>query len=246
MNRSRTPGSVPVIVLLVLLVGVAAGLVLPGWLRRFDSSAALAKSANNLLQWGIALNLYLADNNDRLPEAGGDLPSPDRPNAWYNALPEYLSFSALTALPKDERPLPGQDSIWVDPLATPQEARTSWGEFFFSYGMNYWLQPIEDEPSFRIHDIRNPALVLFMAPTSGPRPGIAPETVIFRGAKAGDNTAAVPVLFTDGHVELKTRAEITKQPRSNAHVALWLPNDDAPDASRTGVNLQPLFQQLNE
>ncbi len=246
MKRSRTHGSVLVVVSLVLLIIVAAALVLPGWLRRFDSGAALAKSANNLLQWGIALNLYLADNNDRLPEAGGDLPSAERSQAWYNALPEYLSFPPLTALPKDERPLPGQESIWVDPLATPQEARIAWGDFFFSYGMNYWLQPIEEAPPFRIHDVRNPALVLFMAPTAGPRPGIAPEMVVFRGAKQEDVTAAIPVLFTDGHVELKTRGEITKQPGSNAHVPLWLPNDDAPDATRSGVNLQPLFQQLPE
>lgn len=243
--RAGLRGSALVYFLLGLLCVVAALVYLPPFFKRFDAGAARARSSDNLLQWGIALNLYLADNADHLPEVGGDLPSPDRKQAWYNALPEYLSLEPLTARAPKERPRPGMRSIWVDPFATEREARQNWGEYFFSYGMNYWLQPDPEARPFRIFALADPSVTLFMTTTAGPRPGVAPETAVFRAGPKGpasrrnDPAAQAPVLFADGHVEWKTRNEIA--PASGAaHRRVWLPYEGAPDPDYPGVTIQPL------
>lgn len=238
-------GSALVYLLLALLALVAALVYVPPVFSRFDAGAARARSADNLLQWGIALNLYLADNNDHFPEVGGALPTPDAKNAWYNALPEYLSLDPLTARSPDERPRPGMRSIWVDPFASQREARQNWGEYFFSYGMSYWLQPDPASRPFRVSMLNDPAGIIFMTTTSGPRPGVAPATVMFRAGPTGpaarpnDPAAQAPILFADGHVEWKTRSEIAP-PSGASHRKYWLPFEGAPDPNYPGVSIEPL------
>ncbi len=240
MNRQRGQAGIPILIAITLVV--AALYFIPPLFRRFDSKAALTASAANLAQWGIALNLHLADNNDRLPEVGGGLPDPERPLAWYNSLPVYLSLEPLTKLPPAERPKPGMKILWVDPQATESEAKRTWGDYFFCYGMNYWLQPIPEEAPPRIYILTDPSSTLFLTQTAGPRPGIAPADVQFRSGDKKSPETAVPVLFTDGHVAMRTRRQLTDSSIPD-YAALWLPFADAPNPDYEEVSIQPLFPE---
>ncbi len=244
-SKANQRGSLIVYSLFALLCVVAAVIYVPPLFQRFDAGAARARSVDNLLQWGIALNLYLADNMDHLPEVGGDLPSPNLPQAWYNSLPEYLSLEPLTARTEKRRPKPGMRSIWVDPFATEREARQNWGDFFFSYGMNFWLQPDPKSRPHRIQELTDPSLTIFMTTTTGARPGVEPRTAVFRvgpkggGAKKNAPSAEAPVLFTDGHVEWKTRSEIAPSSGSS-HRRYWLPFEGAQNPNYPGLDIQQL------
>ncbi len=172
------------------------GAIVYGNLSRQKEAALRTSEARNLQQWGIALNLYLIENENQLPEVGGTPVSEDQKKAWYNVLPPYVSEPALAAIPPGQRPRPGEPSFWVRATTKPVKI---WDPqtFFFSYGMNRFLQPVETARSFRIHEIAYPGNVIFLVPVSGYTPAALPADVVF----PGDKEPEAPVLFCDGHVQ---------------------------------------------
>jgi hypothetical protein len=178
----------------VLLVIV--GVIVYGNLSRQKEASLRTSEARNLQQWGIALNLYLIENENQLPEVGATPVTEEQKKAWYNVLPPYVSETSLAAIPPGQRPRPGEPSFWVRPTTKPVKI---WDPqtFYFSYGMNRYLQPVETARSFRIHEIAYPGNVVFLVPVSGYTPAAVPETVVF----SSDKEPEVPVLFCDGHVQ---------------------------------------------
>jgi len=200
-----------------ILIGAAIlvvlAVVLTGIFLKQQAEARRLASSRNLQQWGIALNLYLIDNENQLPDVGKDPVTPEQKKAWFNALPPYISQSPLADLPAGSRPRPGVPSLWIDPSSKPVKV---WDPevFFFNYGMNKSLQPVEGTRSFRIYEINYPAHVVFLAEVEGYIPAIGPEDVVFRqgGARPSSPKAETQVLFCDGHVQLVTREKLVNDP----------------------------------
>lgn len=195
-------------ILLVLAV------VLSAILMKQRADAVRVASARNLQQWGIALNLYLIDNENQLPEIGAEPVTPEQKKAWFNALPPYISQTPLADLAPGSRPRPGVPSIWIDPAS--RETRV-WDPavFFFNYGMNKFLQPLAGARSFRIYEINYPANVVFLTETDGYSPAIGPENVVFRhSGRPTSPEAEVNVLFCDGHVQPVSRQQLVNDPNA--------------------------------
>lgn len=184
------------------------------WLGQ-QEEAREAAGARNLRQWGIALNLYLMDNDNRLPDVGRNPVDKEQTNAWFNALPLYISQTPLAALPEGERPRPGVPSLWMNPQF---KARRIWdpSEFFFAYGMNRFLQPDPTLRSFTISELDHPAQVIFLSEKEGFSPDLTPEEVVTLWGKARPNSpmAKALVLFCDGHASSARRAELVDDPAS--------------------------------
>jgi len=194
---------------LVAVIAIATSVAL---LNRQQADASRSASMRNLQQWGIALTLYLIDNNNQLPEVGEAPVTAEQPKAWYNALPPYISRKPLADLPPGERPRPGVPSLWVDPSSKPVRA---WDDqqFYFHYAMNRALQPEAGQRSFRIYEINKPARVVFLTEVDGYQPGVTPETVAYRhGRKAPHPEAEAYVIFGDAHVERVSKAVLTDDP----------------------------------
>lgn len=205
-------------IVLACAVGVlllVAGVV---WLQARGKDAAGAASARNLEQWGIALNLYLIDNGNQLPEVGGEPITAAQSKAWYNALPPYLNQTPLAELPVGQRPRPGVPSLWIDPALNP--VRT-WDDeqFYFNYGMNRSLQPQAGVRSFKINELSYPGNVVFLAEVEGFDPDVTPETVAFRHGHVKKTAATAQVLFCDGHVAAITRTVLTSEDALTAAAA---------------------------
>lgn len=173
--------------------------ILGGQKTRSESVAA----ARNLQQWGIALNLYLIENGNQLPEVGGTPVTESQPRAWFNALPPYISEAPLAGLPPGGRPRPGGPSLWIRPGTKPVKI---WDPvvYYFNYGMNASLQPDAGVRSFRIYEINFPANVVFLAPIDDYSPAAVPANVVF--SKGRD--AAAHILFCDGHVQAVPRSSL--------------------------------------
>lgn len=187
-----------IVVLLLAIAGVA------WWMAKQRDASGVA-SARNLQQWGIALNLYLIDNENQLPDVGKDPITSGQKDAWFNALPPYLSQAPLADLPPDERPKPGDASLWIDPLSRPPRV---WDPevFYFNYGMNRFLQPDEGVRSYRVNELGRPGNVIFLTEVDGYEPSVTPATVSFRpGVRPTSAGAVANVLFCDGHVAPVTR-----------------------------------------
>ncbi len=195
MQVSRSSaGAVVVIVLILVLVAIFG--------RQKEDRNRIA-SVHNLQQWGIALNLYLIENDNQLPAVGKSPVTAEQHKAWFNALPPYLSEKPLAELPPGERPRPGVPSLWIRPGTRPVKI---WDPevFFFTYGMNRNLQPVEGTRSFRINEIGFPGSVVFLAPIQGYAPDAGPEDVVFPKTK----TEAAQILFCDGHVQRVPRSKL--------------------------------------
>lgn len=195
-----------IVLLAIVLLGVT--IVTFGWFQSRGEKANAAASARTLQQWGIALNLYLIDNENQLPETGETPVTAEQTLAWYNALPPYLGQTALTELPPGSRPKPGALSLWIIPGAREPRA---WDDevFYFNYAMNQFLQPDANMRSFRIYEIDHPANVVFMTEVDAYEPAVTPGRVAFRFGPGGASPRAIAnVLFCDGHVEPLTRARL--------------------------------------
>lgn len=185
------------------VVLIALGMVLYAVLGGQSEESTRIASMRNLQQWGIALNLCLIENDNQLPEVGKTPVTAAQTKAWFNALPPYLSEKPLAEIPPGDRPRPGVPSLWVRPGTKPVKI---WDPevFFFTYGMNRNLQPVEGTRSFRINEIVFPANVVFLAPIDGYAPDAGPENVVFPKSK----TPAAQILFCDGHVQRVPSAKL--------------------------------------
>lgn len=223
---------------LFLLAFVAAALAVAWpYFRGKQIEKERVASFQNLQQWGIALNLYLVDNDNHLPGVGSAPISAEPADAWYNALPSYISRPPLSEVPPGQRPRPGEDSIWIDPSAkAPRDLSAE--DCFFTYGMNRFLQPVPRFPSYKTFDLSDPSATIFLTETSGTQPGILPGDVAFRHRKpqAGSVDLAF-ILFCDGHVssgssyELVDNPEAT-EPRKTLAPVSWAPFVGAPKPER--------------
>jgi prepilin-type processing-associated H-X9-DG protein len=203
-------------ILLALAVGVLLIVAVIAWFISHGKETSGAASARNLQQWGIALNLYLIDNENQLPETGATPIETSQEKAWYNALPPYLSQTSLAELPPDQRPRPGVPSFWIDPTLKAVRVWDS-STFYFNYAMNHALQPQANVRSFKINELNYPGNVIFLAEVDGYDPDVTPDTVVFRhGGKSTSPTATANVLFCDGHVAPVTRAVLVDDPASRA------------------------------
>lgn len=176
------------------VVFIVLGLVLYGILGRQKEDRDRVANSRVLQQWGIALNLYLIENDNQLPDVGKTPVTLDQTKAWFNVLPPYISEEPLAALPPGQRPRPGVPSLWIRPATKPVKI---WDPeiFYFNYGMNKDLQPVEGTRSFRIYEISFPGSVIFLAPTDGYSPESGPDNIVFSSGQAPH------ILFCDGHVQ---------------------------------------------
>lgn len=204
--------------LIVILFGVAWP-----YFHHVSESSKRSSSAANLQQWGIALNLYLTENDNKLPETGGLPIRVEDKLAWYNSLPIYLSQTPISELA--QWPPAGEPSLWVDPSLK----KTKREEKRFSYGMNAWLQPDQTRSSYKIYDLEDPSRVVFLTETAGTSPRIGVQDVAFRhGKKPPHPEAKAHVLFCDGHVELVSQKELKDNPSAQDPQAplarvTWIP-----------------------
>lgn len=217
----------------IIIVGVALILLIlllvPVFRKRSDRDLSMM-SAQNLMQWGIALNLYLIENANTLPEVGPDTVSEDFEKAWYNALPPYLSQEPLSTRSRLEID-PETTSLWVDPAVDPKDI-PRYQDFVLTYAMNRCLQPSPEDGAYRIFDLQNPGAVIFLTEVLQSNPGATPEDVRFRHGTRSEPKAHV--LFCDGHVELLDRKVLTEnpdaiEPKEQLATVSWVPFVGAAD-----------------
>jgi len=202
----RLRETIIVTIALILLIVV----LVPVFRKRSEQDLS-RMSAQNLMQWGIALNLYMIENDNTLPEVGPNQVDPELEAAWYNGLPPYLSQTPLGKLSRLE--VDGQNpSLWVDPSVPPDQV-PRYVDYPFTYAMNRYLQPSLEFPAARIFDLQNPGAVVFLTEVLGTDPGALPADVRFRH---GDKEPRAHVLFTDGHVELVHSDDLVGNPAALA------------------------------
>jgi prepilin-type processing-associated H-X9-DG protein/prepilin-type N-terminal cleavage/methylation domain-containing protein len=200
-GNSKAMGFTLIELLIVLtLVAVLSALLLTS-IASVRASADVAESVSHLRQWGVALSLYVADNDGSLPRRGQGvqpLAQISRPTDWFNALPPYLgSASYQNLVASGRKPKAGDKSIFISPgCADPG------GQYFLSYAMNMNLSPWNLPDPSMMSQIANAAFVVFMAEAPGQYSSTYPSRNPY--SVAAPHRGKGNVLFLDGHVQTLT------------------------------------------
>jgi len=94
--------------------------------------------ANNLRQWGVALQFYRDEHEDYLPTEGTYL-YPEKPYTWFNVLPPYLNAPAYKDVERIDDAIVEFPAlhIWICPSKYLSKAyKSQSGKNQFHYGMN--------------------------------------------------------------------------------------------------------------
>ena len=94
--RCRTQLGISLVEVLVVcaIVLFLLALLVPG-LGHAKDQARRVQCANNLRQWGVALQFFRNDHNDYIPMEGTQLSGGiSKPGTWFNELPPYLEMPA--------------------------------------------------------------------------------------------------------------------------------------------------------
>ncbi len=194
--KSRAFTLIEILVVIAIIAVLTSLLLMAASSIRTNSD--IAGSVSNLRQWGLALGLYVADNDGSLPRRGQGvqpLGQIDRATDWFNALPPYLGSPSYQDLFNSGRkPKAGDKSIFISPGCTDPG-----GQFYLSYAMNMNLCPWNLLNPTMMSQISNLPFVVFMAEAPGQYSSTYPSRNAY--SVAAPHRGKGNVLFLDGHVQ---------------------------------------------
>jgi len=149
-DRSKlcTAISLPEVLVVISIIAFMLALLVPGISSLRERSRRIV-CANNLRQWGVALQSYRHDNYDYLPMEGTYLGKGKTPGTWYNELPFYLGVPAYKDIEGVNISIKEFPNIhvWICPSKNQTNAyKSRTGKNQFHYGMNQVLDGLGKEP----------------------------------------------------------------------------------------------------
>jgi len=211
--KGRAAFTLVEILVVLAVIAVLAALAMGGASRGLES-AAISKSASQMLQLGRAAHSWAADNNGCLPTAGGP------PAMWYEEIYPYI-YNTNAPSPFFQ-PNDKADNLRGTVFWCPLRDRFDEGPNKRSYGWNTYVKDMTkpERPPLAIARVKQPSKTMMLATSMNgsvvncnkPK---EPDTWNLSD-RCGDK---VLVVFIDGHLE---KWAMTNIPSSNTNV-FWSP-----------------------
>lgn len=155
-RRRRSGVSIVEVLAVMAILILLLAMLLPS-LFQARQQARRVFCANNLRQWGLALEYYREDHADHIPMEGTSLGSNPvtgrglfQRGTWYNELPFYLDMSAYREIEGANVSIREMKNghVWICPAKERSEvAKSSTGKNQFHYGMNQILDGMGTPPA---------------------------------------------------------------------------------------------------
>lgn len=191
------------LLVVLAIIAILAGLLLPA-LGKTKARAQAIQCLGQLRQWGLATQIYVADNNDKLPNEGkptpleSDLSNPNY-EAWYVSLPEVMNLPRYRDMPWRTNPAAATDgNLWLCPVNRRRCDKSSKTNNLFHYCLNDGFDGIgagKDQKDMRLSSIpASPTAVVWLFDSKN-LPAVGDEDYVHTNLHSG----GANMTFLDGH-----------------------------------------------
>jgi prepilin-type N-terminal cleavage/methylation domain-containing protein len=208
--KSRAAFTLVEILVVLAVIAMLAALAMGGASRMLES-AAISKSASQMLQLGRTAHSWAADNNGCLPTAG-------QPAIWYEEIYSYI-YNTNAPSPFFQ-PFDKADNLRGTVFWCPLRDRFDEGPNKRSYGWNTYVKDMtkpDPRPPLAIARVKQPTKTMMLATSKNGSVlnGNSTNTWNLSDRCGGQ----VLIVFIDGHLE---KWAMTNIPSSNTNV-FWSP-----------------------
>jgi len=202
----------------ITIIAILASLLLPA-LNRAKQAAKTTTCLNNLRQWGLATQMFAAENDDLLPEDGSPNAINKDGHGWYNDLPLVLGLRCYEEMPWHTNAAvePGK-CLWI----CPSNPRRSNGTNLFHDCLNEHVNGPGAHAQRKLSSIPNPALTVWLFDNGG-QAGVAQQNNVHTNLHSG----GANFTFLDGHSSRFSNREYwdfgLHKGRTNNPSLVWMP-----------------------
>jgi len=199
------------------ITAILAALLLSA-ISHVKASAQAVTCRNNLRQWGIATQLFAANNDDYLPQ-DGSFSGSSTDKGWYIDLPRTLGLPPYSQMPWRTNPSsPLGHSIWI----CPSNPRRSNSNELFHYCLNRNVNGNGTGNQIRLVSIPHPSVTVWLFDNGGIA-GVAQ----WNNVHSNLHSQGAQFTFLDGHAawfknkaywNFATNTGLTNNPK-----LLWYP-----------------------
>jgi prepilin-type N-terminal cleavage/methylation domain-containing protein/prepilin-type processing-associated H-X9-DG protein len=205
------------LLVVIAIIAILAALLLPS-LGRAKDKAKGANCVSNLKQWGLATQMFAAENSDWLPQDGSASGS-SKNAGWYVDLPRVMGFPAYHEMSwRTNAEIDPGRSVWI----CPSNPRRSNGANLFHYCLNRHVNATGVSNRVRLASIRRPDATVWLFDNGGAAP-VAQQNNVHTNL----HSQGAQFTFLDGHASRLDNSEYwdfeINKGRTNNPNLVWIP-----------------------